>query len=197
VEVPAERCRNCTKRTNENRRGQSQSHDDSERTTPASHAPALYRGLGRLAVREGSIVYAELDRNLKREYRAAYTSDIANVARARRAIAGFAAQCGFLEDEVSDIRLAAGEALSNAVEHGRETPARQIMVRCVFRHDQLTIEIQDNGSAFTEPSDRPSVEPDDRGRGFGIFLMRRLMDEVAFARNGRLVRLVRRRAWPR
>lgn len=136
---------------------------------------------------------AELDTNLKRHYRAAFSSDIRNVALARQAIAGFASQCGFLEEEVSDIRLAAGEALSNAVEHGIETPDRQIVVACDFRHDELTIEIQDNGSAFVEPSHRSSVEPDDRGRGFGIFLMRRLMDEVSFARNGTIVRLRRRR----
>jgi serine/threonine-protein kinase RsbW len=138
-------------------------------------------------------VPAELNRNLKKSYRAAYTSDIRNVAAARQAIAGFAAECGFSDDDVSDIRLAAGEALSNAVEHGSETPARRIIVKCDFRQDELSIEIQDNGSAFVEPSDRASVEPDDRGRGFGIFLMRRLMDEVSFGRNGTVVRLTRRR----
>jgi anti-sigma regulatory factor (Ser/Thr protein kinase) len=53
--------------------------------------------------------------------------------------------------------------------------------------------IEDSGSSFTEPSVQTSVQPDDRGRGFGIFLMRRLMDEVTFARNGTIVRLVRRR----
>ena len=138
-------------------------------------------------------MYAELDRNLNRHYRAAYSGDVRNVALARQAIAGFACRCGFSEDAVSDIRLAAGEALSNAAEHGSETPERRIIVKCDFRHDNLTIEIRDSGSAFTEPSDRSSVEPDDRGRGFGIFLMRRLMDEVSFAGNGRIVRLLRRR----
>lgn len=136
---------------------------------------------------------AELDRNLRKHYRAAYTSDIRNVALARQAIAGFASQCGFSEEAVSDIRLAAGEALSNAVEHGSEIPNRRIIVKCAVRNDELTIEIEDSGSAFAEPSDRSSVEPDDRGRGFGIFLMRRLMDEVSFARNGTIVRLIRRR----
>lgn len=156
-------------------------------------AAACERGLRRRILREGSKVSAELDRNLKRHYRAAYTIDIRNVALARQAIAGFASECGFLEDEVSDIRLAAGEALSNAVEHGCDMPSRRIIVECRFRGDELTIEIQDRGSAFAEPTDRTSVGPDDRGRGFGIFLMRRLMDEVSFAHNGTIVRLVRRR----
>jgi serine/threonine-protein kinase RsbW len=131
--------------------------------------------------------------SLKRHFRAAYGSSIENVALARHGIAGFAAECGFSEEEVSDIRLAAGEALSNAVEHGCKTAARRILVDCRFDDHELAIEIRDRGSGFPEPSDRSSVEPDDRGRGFGIFLMRRLMDEVSFARNGRVVRLVRRR----
>jgi serine/threonine-protein kinase RsbW len=140
-------------------------------------------------------VSLELGRNLKRRhYHAAYTSDVRNVGLARQAIAAFAGACGFSEDEVSDIRLAVGEALSNAVEHGSETPARRIVVECWFGGDELSIQIQDKGSAFAEPSDRANVEPDDRGRGFGIFLMRRLMDEVSFARNGTIVRLVRRRS---
>jgi serine/threonine-protein kinase RsbW len=128
---------------------------------------------------------------LTKHYRTAYSSDVTNVALARQVVAQFAAGCGFSEDEVSDIRLAAGEALSNAVEHGHETPRRRIVVDCRFEGDVLAIEIRDSGSGFTEPSDCGSVQPDDRGRGFGIFLMRRLMDEVTFARNGKVVRLVR------
>jgi serine/threonine-protein kinase RsbW len=131
---------------------------------------------------------------LKKHYRAAYSSDIKNVALARQSIASFAADCGFPDEDVSDIRLAAGEALSNAVEHGSGTTARNITVECTFEDDTLAIVIEDSGSSFPEPTVRASVEPDDRGRGFGIFLMRRLMDEVTFARNGTIVRLVRRRS---
>jgi len=131
---------------------------------------------------------------LRREFRAAYTSDIKNVALARQSIAAFAVECGFPEEDVSDIRLAAGEALSNAVEHGSPALDRTIVVECRFHDGELEIEIQDNGKGFVEPTVRSYVEPDDRGRGFGIFLMRRLMDEVAFERNGTKVRLVRRRA---
>jgi serine/threonine-protein kinase RsbW len=130
---------------------------------------------------------------LSREYRTAYTNDIRNVALARRGIAAFAAECGFSPEEISDIRLAAGEALSNAFEHGSGKPRRKIVVDCTFDRGQLTIEVHDRGHGFPEPSVQSSVEPDDRGRGFGIFLMRRLMDEVSFAHNGTVVRLVRRR----
>ncbi len=129
---------------------------------------------------------------MNKHYQAAYTSDIRNVALARQGIARFAIQCGFTQDDVSDIRLAAGEALSNAVEHGCGTTNRTFTVKCSYDGQALAIVIEDCGSGFPEPSQRTSVEPDARGRGFGIFLMRRLMDEVSFAHNGSVVRLVRR-----
>ena len=93
---------------------------------------------------------------------------------------------------MADIRLAAGEALSNAVEHGRRSRSSGFSVHCTFEGDALTIEVRDSGEGFSWPPDRPAVEPDERGRGFGIFLMRRLMDDVTFARNGTVVRLVRK-----
>jgi anti-sigma regulatory factor (Ser/Thr protein kinase) len=125
-------------------------------------------------------------------YRATFTSGPRNAALARRSIARFARVCGFSEQEVADICLAAGEALSNAIEHGCGTRASSFTVQCTFEHDRLTIAVSDSGEGFACPPDTLSVEPDERGRGFGIFLMRRLMDDVTFARNGTLVRMVRR-----
>lgn len=137
-------------------------------------------------------MYADQETTLKKRYHAAYASDIENVALARRAIARFATECGFSEGDVSDIRLAAGEALSNAVEHGCGTPDRNFSVDCNFDGDELAIVVEDSGHGFPEPSHCSSIEPNARGRGFGIFLMRRLMDEVSFGRNGSVVRLIRR-----
>jgi serine/threonine-protein kinase RsbW len=128
---------------------------------------------------------------LNRKYRADFGSDIRNVALARQGIAGFATSCGFSESEVADIRLAAGEALSNAVEHGGGAAAGSFSVTCAYDGRELAIEIRDAGTGFPAPCEMASVEPDHRGRGFGIFLMRRLMDDVSFSRNGTVVRLIR------
>ncbi len=125
-------------------------------------------------------------------YRAAFSGDRRNVPLARNAIASFARICGFSADEVADIRLAAGEALSNAVEHGRAPKSNGFSVRCNFFEDELTIEIRDNGEGFSLEGKRDETPIEQRNRGFGIFLMRRLMDGVHFDRNGTLVRLTRR-----
>jgi anti-sigma regulatory factor (Ser/Thr protein kinase) len=132
-----------------------------------------------------------VENDVTTHYRATFTSDPRNVALARKSIAGFASVCGFTESEVADIRLAAGEALSNAVEHGRGRRSSGFSVACSYDNEALTVEVRDSGAGFPAPGDTAAV-PDERGRGFGIFLMRRLMDDVTFARNGTAVRMVRR-----
>jgi anti-sigma regulatory factor (Ser/Thr protein kinase) len=124
-------------------------------------------------------------------YRATFTNEARNVALARNAISSFARLCGFDEDAASDIKLAAGEALSNASEYGRGRRNGGFTVVCSFDDTELRVEIQDSGEGFDAPQDADDIAPDERNRGFGIFIMRRLMDSVTFARNGTRVRLVR------
>lgn len=130
---------------------------------------------------------------MKIHYRADYTNDTKNVALARKGVAGFAGACGFSEADIADIRLAAGEALSNAVEHGSAPSSGGFTVECGFDGDALSIEVRDAGVGFAIPATpKQAITPDHRGRGFGIFLMRRLMDDVIFTRRGTVVRMVRR-----
>jgi serine/threonine-protein kinase RsbW len=128
-------------------------------------------------------------------FRAAFSGERRNVPLARNAIAGFARICGFTLEEIADIRIASGEALSNAVEHGHNRRSSGFSVRCSFDDDELTIEIRDNGDGFLATSTIASSEtPEESERGFGILLMRRLMDRVSFEKNGTCVRLTRHKA---
>jgi serine/threonine-protein kinase RsbW len=126
-------------------------------------------------------------------FRAAFSGERKNVPLARNAIASFARLCGFSTDDVADIKVAAGEALSNAVEHGHARRSSGFSVRCSMEHDELRIEIRDNGDGFMPESVRAGGPLEQRDRGFGIMLMRRLMDGVQFDNNGTCVRLYRRR----
>ncbi len=125
-------------------------------------------------------------------YRATFTGDYRNVPLARNAVASFARICGFSDDEVADIRVAAGEAISNAVEHGKRDRLASFSVRCTFSEDELTIEVRDSGDGFVPESGDQINLFDERTRGYGIFLMRRLMDRVNFEKQGTLVRLTRK-----
>ena len=90
--------------------------------------------------------------------------------------------------------MAAGEALSNAVQHGRDRQGGTFIVRCECHEDSLIIEVRDSGRGFGRPNLRPADSilgvP---MRGFGITLMRSLMNEVGYSDNGSSVRLVRHR----
>jgi anti-sigma regulatory factor (Ser/Thr protein kinase) len=127
-------------------------------------------------------------------YSATFSNDPKNLYLARNAIAAFADLCGFDDDAIAEIKLAAGEALSNAAEYGRSHRGGRFDVHCTFDDQELLIEVQDSGEGFAEPPDTTSVAPDDRNRGFGIFIMRNLMDSVTFARNGTRVRMIRKRS---
>ncbi len=126
-------------------------------------------------------------------FRAAFSSHPRNVAPARNAVATFAKVCGFPDWEVEDIRLAAGEALSNAVEHGRGRRSPGFAVFCSFEDDELTVEVRDNGPGFGERDPERPLDPETPPRGYGVYLMRRLMNRVDFERGGSLVRMRRRR----
>jgi anti-sigma regulatory factor (Ser/Thr protein kinase) len=115
-------------------------------------------------------------------YHATFTSDPRSVGLARNATASFARLCGFPEGEVADIRLAVGEAVTNAAQYGRAKRGGGFSVNCTFDEGELRIEVQDSGHGFdgSEPS------------GFGTIIMRTLMNSITYSRGGTRVRLVKR-----
>ncbi|MGA2393029.1 MAG: ATP-binding protein [Candidatus Lustribacter sp.] len=128
-------------------------------------------------------------------YRASHPRGYGSVRPARRALSVFAASCGFCGTPLSDVESAAGEALANAVEHGDGEGSPGIDVIATFDGTRLVIEIHDHGvgfdcSAAMERSERQA--PGTAARGLGIFLMRTLMDEVAYSERGSRVQLVKR-----
>ena len=58
-------------------------------------------------------------------------ADLSRLLEARRFIARAAADFGFDAAAAEQIKLAANEAVANAMEHGSPAPAREIAVRAV------------------------------------------------------------------
>lgn len=125
------------------------------------------------------------------EFTARFPSRKASVAKARRAILVFVSRHGFLDLEAADVETAAGEALANAVEHGH-TAGSEFSVRVRADAAGVTIEIEDSGRGFDPAVVRPQEKPE-APRGFGIAIMRRLMDRVEFNERGNVIRLVKYR----
>lgn len=96
------------------------------------------------------------------------------------------------------IPVAVTEALSNAILRGnREDATKSVRVRVAIDQQSLVVEVEDDGVGFDlEACTLDPTTADNLGRedGRGLFLMRRLMDEVEqFRTRGNVVRLTLRR----
>jgi len=92
---------------------------------------------------------------------------------------------GFDDKDVYNIQLAADEAASNIIEHAYEGVSDGLLeLSCGVKGNTITIILVDHGESF-DPSEvpLPDLKADLSERkigGLGIFLMRKLMDEVRY-----------------
>lgn len=124
------------------------------------------------------------------EFRARFPNTRRAAAFARRSLIAHIASYGYADGDLADIETAVGEALANAAEHGHRDESA-FEVRVYVERDRVVIEVQDEGGGFRLNMNGPRPVPD-APRGFGIFLMRHLMDEVEFDAPGTCVRLIKR-----
>ncbi len=105
------------------------------------------------------------------------------VGVARLAILGVASRMRFSYDEVEDIRLAVGEACTNAIDrlNGSGATERPISLTCTIDANRLMIEAR-SPLASTPPRPRSTEEADldnlMEGKELSGVLIRILMDEV-------------------
>jgi anti-sigma regulatory factor (Ser/Thr protein kinase) len=91
----------------------------------------------------------------------------------------------FSEKDIYNIQLASDEAASNIIEHAYEGISDGVLeISCGLKKDVLTIILVDHGESF-DPSDvpAPNLKADLSERkigGLGLYLMRKLMDEVHY-----------------
>jgi serine/threonine-protein kinase RsbW len=116
------------------------------------------------------------------------------------AASSLAQRMGFEGERVSALKTAISEAITNAIEHGNQhNETMKVVVLLAARGDELIISVTDQGNK-TFDSDhvpkRPTIEEaldrSDKG-GWGIWLIRELMDEVEFTTapsGGNQVRMV-------
>ena len=108
---------------------------------------------------------------------------------------------GFTDKDVYNIQLATDEAASNIIEHAYENISNGVLeLSCGVRDDSITIVLIDHGESF-DPSEIPLPDlkadlSDRKIGGLGIFLMRKLMDEVHYevtANKGNILTMTKRK----
>jgi serine/threonine-protein kinase RsbW len=124
------------------------------------------------------------------DFRARFPNTRLAAAFARRSLIAHIASYGYPDGDLADIETAVGEALANAAEHGHRA-GTGFEVRVYVERERVVIEVQDEGTGFRS-SPAVSKPASDAPRGFGIYLMRHLMDEVNFDERGSCVRLTKR-----
>jgi serine/threonine-protein kinase RsbW len=116
-------------------------------------------------------------------------------------VGGIARDGGFSDKDVYNIQLATDEAASNVIEHAYEKITDGVLeLSCGVRDNQITIILTDHGESF-DPSEIPLPDlkadlSDRKIGGLGIFLMRKLMDEVHYeakSNKGNVLTMVKRK----
>jgi serine/threonine-protein kinase RsbW len=117
-------------------------------------------------------------------------SSTQNLGDVRRFVERYARESGFSETSVNEFKLAVDEACTNVIEHaycGDTTCSIEVSITITEQY--FTVVIRDEGRAF-EPAAYQSPNLVDlvhqrRDGGFGVHLMRKLMDRVEYRRRGR------------
>ena len=98
--------------------------------------------------------------------------------------ASMAKQMGFTEDRIEDLKTAVAEACLNAMEHGNKMDSgTKVGITLTAEESRLQVTVKDEGKGVGEispPSIESKIEGKDKTRGWGIFLIKSLMNEVKF-----------------
>ena len=105
-----------------------------------------------------------------------------NEGFARVAVASFLTQLNPTVEEVSDVKTAISEAVTNAIIHGYENEIHKVSIRCRIEGQQMTVEVRDHGVGIEniEQAMTPlyTSKPELERSGMGFAFMEAFMDHV-------------------
>lgn len=119
------------------------------------------------------------------------TNDAKNLALVRQILGDFLGASAFPEMARNRIILAVDEAIANVVEHAYGDQRGLIAIRLDLDDERLEVHIRDHGIEFQpgevkDPDIQEHIRLGLKG-GLGLFLMRRVMDEVRYVSNSEYV----------
>ena len=111
-----------------------------------------------------------------------FESRSVNEGFARVAVAAFMTQLNPTMEEVSDVKTAVSEAVTNAIIHGYEKEVNKIWIRCRLNEQTLYIEVEDHGQGISdvEKAMEPlfTTKPELERSGMGFSFMEAFMDGI-------------------
>lgn len=106
-----------------------------------------------------------------------------NEGFARVAVAAFMTQLNPTVEEVSDVKTAVSEAVTNAIIHGYEKEVKKIHIRCYLKEQTIYIEIEDYGKGIEDVKQAMeplfTSKPELERSGMGFSFMEAFMDGIS------------------
>lgn len=106
-----------------------------------------------------------------------------NEALARISVASFVAYLDPTIEEISDIKTAVSEAVTNSIIHGYENTSGIVTIISRIQNNILEIEVSDNGKGIEdlEKARKPlyTTKPEEERSGMGFTIMETFMDEIS------------------
>jgi serine/threonine-protein kinase RsbW len=106
-----------------------------------------------------------------------------SLGAARRQVRDAVANAGLALEAARNLEVAAGEVLANIHQHAYRNRSGPVSVEVVAAPDAVTVVVRDEGQATTPPAIPSALPSGSTGGGRGLYLVERLVDEVAIAVN--------------
>lgn len=116
------------------------------------------------------------------EMKLEFPSKSQNEAFARVVVAAFASQLDPTIEEISDVKTAVSEAVTNAIIHGYENTLGTVILKCKIEGRKLIVEVIDYGKGIedVELAKQPlyTSRPELERSGMGFTVMETFMDSL-------------------
>jgi stage II sporulation protein AB (anti-sigma F factor) len=111
-----------------------------------------------------------------------FDSKSSNESFARVAVASFAVRLDPTMEEMSDLKTAVSEAVTNCVVHGYNNQEGTIVIECYIDENEITVIVEDFGVGIEDIKSAMeplfTTKPDEERAGMGFSFMEIFMDEL-------------------
>ena len=117
------------------------------------------------------------------------TNEARNLSLVRKAVVGFLEKSAFDERLRGHLVLAIDESVANVIEHAYGRDRGLLEINLELDEERLRVRVRDQGEPFV-PTDAKILDLNEHLRlgldgGLGLFLMRKVMDEVRYSSTSR------------
>jgi anti-sigma regulatory factor (Ser/Thr protein kinase) len=121
---------------------------------------------------------------MERSFELTFKAEINEIPRVSAALEQVMQVHSFSKEEILDTQLAVEEAVTNIIMHGYEGRAGEIQITCHATRGIIEIQIEDTAPLFNplsvpDPDCTAGIQDRQLG-GLGIFLIRKVMDNVMY-----------------